>query len=159
MSTKQVRRAGPFGIGSFFRLYNLQVTWRLRSRCYSSPSCWRPVSASPSLRWRRRAPSSPSAAAATCGSSTSLAAAGKLEAILFDCDGVLADTERDGHRLAFNRAFANSLIDEEWSIERYGKLLETGGGKERMIAHWDEVGFPPVIPILGRYEKIANLQW
>jgi len=95
----------------------------------------------------------PSAAAATCGSSASLAAAGKLEAILFDCDGVLADTERDGHRLAFNRAFANSLIDEEWSIERYGKLLETGGGKERMIAHWDEVGFPSVIPILGRYAR------
>ena len=93
----------------------------------------------------------PSAAASW--SSTSLAAAGKLEAILFDCDGVLADTERDGHRLAFNRAFAKSLIDEEWSVERYGKLLETGGGKERMIAHWDEVGFPSVIPILGRYAR------
>lgn len=99
-----------------------------------------------------RGPSAAAAAAAS-GSSTSLAAAGKLEAILFDCDGVLADTERDGHRLAFNRAFAKSLIDEEWSVERYGKLLETGGGKERMIAHWDEVGFPSVIPILGRYAR------
>ncbi|EJK59479.1 hypothetical protein THAOC_20293 [Thalassiosira oceanica] len=97
----------------------------------------------------------PSAAASR--RSTSLAAAAELEAILFDCDGVLADTERDGHRLAFNRAFARSQIDEEWSVERYGKLLETGGGKERMIAHWEEVGFPSAMPILGRYEKVANL--
>lgn len=64
------------------------------------------------------------------------ASAAPLEAILFDCDGVLADTERDGHRLAFNIAFKDSDIDEEWSEERYGKLLEVGGGKERMTAHW-----------------------
>jgi hypothetical protein len=60
----------------------------------------------------------------------------QLEAILFDCDGVLADTERDGHRISFNLAFKNNGIDEEWSEERYGKLLEVGGGKERMTAHW-----------------------
>ena len=59
-----------------------------------------------------------------------------LEAILFDCDGVLADTERDGHRPAFNAAFKDNGINEEWNVERYGKLLETGGGKERMTAHW-----------------------
>ena len=69
-----------------------------------------------------------------------------LEAILFDCDGVLADTERDGHRPAFNRAFQNNNIDEEWGVDRYGKLLEVGGGKERMTAHWNEVGWPSVIP-------------
>ena len=40
--------------------------------------------------------------------------------------------ERDGHRLAFNIAFQKSNIEEEWSEERYGKLLEVGGGKERM---------------------------
>ncbi len=60
----------------------------------------------------------------------------QLEAILFDCDGVLADTERDGHRISFNLAFKNNGIDDEWSEERYGKLLEVGGGKERMTAHW-----------------------
>ncbi len=59
-----------------------------------------------------------------------------IECILFDCDGVLADTERDGHRLAFNIAFQDNGINEEWSEERYGKLLEVGGGKERMTAHW-----------------------
>uniref|UniRef100_A0A6V2Q9B2 Uncharacterized protein n=1 Tax=Ditylum brightwellii TaxID=49249 RepID=A0A6V2Q9B2_9STRA len=80
--------------------------------------------------------------AATTSSSLNAA----LEAILFDCDGVLADTERDGHRIAFNRAFANNGIDENWSEERYGVLLEVGGGKERMTAHWNEVGWPSVMP-------------
>ena len=80
-----------------------------------------------------------------------------LEAILFDCDGVLADTERDGHRPAFNRAFKNSGIDEDWSVELYGKLLETGGGKERMTAHWNEVGWPDVIPEDGRTDKVKSL--
>jgi len=66
------------------------------------------------------------------------------EAILFDCDGVLADTERDGHRVSFNLAFEAEGIREVWDEDRYGKLLEVGGGKERMTAHWvsefDSVG-------------------
>eukprot|EP00585_Thalassiosira_rotula_P007994 CAMPEP_0196134544 /NCGR_PEP_ID=MMETSP0910-20130528/3427_1 /TAXON_ID=49265 /ORGANISM="Thalassiosira rotula, Strain GSO102" /LENGTH=481 /DNA_ID=CAMNT_0041394501 /DNA_START=28 /DNA_END=1473 /DNA_ORIENTATION=+ len=86
-----------------------------------------------------------------------LHAANSLEAILFDCDGVLADTERDGHRLAFNIAFEESGIDEEWSEERYGKLLEVGGGKERMTAHWNEVGWPPQIPESDRASKVLDL--
>ena len=64
------------------------------------------------------------------------AAPASLEAILFDCDGVLADTERDGHRISFNIAFQENGIDESWDEKRYGKLLEVGGGKERMTAHW-----------------------
>jgi hypothetical protein len=72
------------------------------------------------------------------GSTTKIQAQ-KLEAILFDCDGVLADTERDGHRLAFNIAFKDNGIDESWDEARYGKLLEVGGGKERMTAHWVSV--------------------
>ena len=64
------------------------------------------------------------------------AATKSLEAILFDCDGVLADTERDGHRISFNIAFEENGIDESWDEQRYGKLLEVGGGKERMTAHW-----------------------
>ena len=65
--------------------------------------------------------------------------------LLFDCDGVLADTERDGHRVAFNKAFVEKGIVEDenyWTVELYGKLLETGGGKERMTAHWNTVGWP-----------------
>jgi len=56
----------------------------------------------------------------------------KLEALLFDVDGTLADTERDGHRVAFNRAFAEAELDWEWSPELYGRLLAVTGGKERV---------------------------
>lgn len=92
-------------------------------------------------------------------SSTTTSLAASLEAILFDCDGVLADTERDGHRLAFNRAFVEKGIDEEWTEERYGVLLETGGGKERMTAHWNEVGWPDVLPVddAERQAKVKEL--
>ncbi|MGF1548661.1 MAG: HAD family hydrolase [Thiotrichales bacterium] len=55
-----------------------------------------------------------------------------LQALLFDVDGTLADTERDGHRIAFNRTFAEAGLDWDWSIERYGELLEVTGGKERI---------------------------
>lgn len=44
-----------------------------------------------------------------------------LQALIFDCDGVLADTERDAHRVAFNIAFKENNLDTEWSEERYGK--------------------------------------
>ncbi len=63
-------------------------------------------------------------------------------ALLFDCDGVLADTERDGHRPCFNLAFKEKGIACEWDVALYGKLLEVGGGKERMTAHWNKVGWP-----------------
>jgi HAD superfamily hydrolase (TIGR01509 family) len=65
-----------------------------------------------------------------------------VKAIIFDCDGVLVDTERDAHRVGFNRAFAQFGIDAEWSIELYAKLLLTAGGKERMVVYFDEFGWP-----------------
>jgi HAD superfamily hydrolase (TIGR01509 family) len=55
-----------------------------------------------------------------------------LEAVVFDMDGVLAETEADGHRVAFNTAFTNRGIDANWDVEVYGKLVEISGGKERM---------------------------
>ena len=55
-----------------------------------------------------------------------------LQALLFDVDGTLADTERDGHRLAFNRAFAEAGLDWRWDAALYGELLAITGGKERM---------------------------
>lgn len=66
----------------------------------------------------------------------------EMQALIFDCDGVLVDTERDGHRVAFNRAFAEAGLGTEWSVARYGELLTTGGGKERMRRHFDETGWP-----------------
>ncbi|MDR2220109.1 MAG: HAD family hydrolase [Methylobacillus sp.] len=55
-----------------------------------------------------------------------------LQALLFDIDGTLADTERDGHRPAFNQAFAEFGLDWNWTPELYGKLLTVTGGKERI---------------------------
>ncbi len=61
------------------------------------------------------------------------------QALIFDVDGTLADTERDGHRLGFNRAFTGAGLDWHWDVELYGKLLAVTGGKERMrhyVAHY-----------------------
>lgn len=55
-----------------------------------------------------------------------------LKALIFDVDGTLADTERDGHRPAFNRAFADAGLDWHWDPPLYGELLRVTGGKERM---------------------------
>jgi HAD superfamily hydrolase (TIGR01509 family) len=60
-----------------------------------------------------------------------------LEALVFDVDGTLADTERDGHRPAFNRAFADAGLDWDWSVELYGELLSVTGGKERIRFYLD----------------------
>ena len=65
-----------------------------------------------------------------------------IKALIFDCDGVLVDTERDGHRVGFNRAFAEMGIDAEWDVTLYGELLLVAGGKERMRAYFDEYGWP-----------------
>jgi HAD superfamily hydrolase (TIGR01509 family) len=65
-----------------------------------------------------------------------------MKALIFDCDGVLADTERDGHRVAFNKAFAKKGYSVEWNVETYGKLLEVAGGKERMKHYFDSNGWP-----------------
>jgi phosphoglycolate phosphatase-like HAD superfamily hydrolase len=55
-----------------------------------------------------------------------------LEALIFDVDGTLADTERDGHRLVFNQAFAEAGLDWYWDVAPYGELLATTGGNERL---------------------------
>lgn len=55
-----------------------------------------------------------------------------LKALLFDVDGTLADTERDGHRVAFNQAFAEAGLDWRWDVALYSELLAITGGKERM---------------------------
>src|SRR3569623_3371073 len=60
-----------------------------------------------------------------------------LHALLFDVDGALAGAGRDGHRPAFNQAFADAGLDWHWDVALYGKLLAVTGGKERMKHYID----------------------
>ncbi|MGG6264801.1 HAD family hydrolase [Leptolyngbya sp. AN03gr2] len=76
-----------------------------------------------------------------------------LKALIFDVDGTLADTERDGHRIAFNRAFTDFGLDWNWSIELYGELLEIAGGKER-IQHYVQT-YGAKIPAGEDLKKLA----
>ena len=56
------------------------------------------------------------------------------KALIFDCDGVLADTERDGHLVAFNQMWREQGINWQWSLEQYAQKVKIGGGKERMFS-------------------------
>jgi len=76
----------------------------------------------------------------------------ELKCLLWDVDGTLADTERDGHRVAFNMAFEEAGMDRHWDVPTYGELLKVTGGKERMQFDIDRGGMP-AIP----FEKIAAL--
>lgn len=76
----------------------------------------------------------------------------RLQAFLFDVDGTLADTERDGHRVAFNMAFIEHGLDWDWSIDTYGELLAVTGGKERMQHYVDNYLQPSEVP-----DEIADM--
>lgn len=73
-----------------------------------------------------------------------------LKALIFDVDGTLADTEKDGHRVAFNSAFKAAGLDWVWDEELYGKLLAVTGGKERMNYYLDNFN--------TTFERPDNLQ-
>ena len=60
-------------------------------------------------------------------------------ALIWDVDGTLAETERDGHRVAFNRAFAEAGLAWHWDADTYGWLLGVAGGKERIGVWWQRV--------------------
>lgn len=55
-----------------------------------------------------------------------------MPALIFDCDGVLADTEQHGHLPAFNQTFTDFKVPVQWSVEEYAEKVKIGGGKERM---------------------------
>ena len=69
----------------------------------------------------------------------------ELKALIFDVDGTLADNEQDGHRIAFNLAFADAGLDWSWDRNTYEDLLETFGGKERIHRYMEDFqpGFDP----------------
>lgn len=60
-----------------------------------------------------------------------------IKAVLFDQDGVIIDTERDGHRIAFEKGFKECGFDIKWDEDIYHKLLQVGGGKERIKYYFE----------------------
>ena len=79
-------------------------------------------------------------------------------ALLFDVDGTLADTERDGHRVAFNQAFKDAGLDWEWDVPLYGELLAVTGGKERMTHYAKRRGEWGVVPDGAKRSPVARPQ-
>lgn len=79
----------------------------------------------------------------------------ELEAVIFDVDGTLAETERHGHRVAFNRAFEKAGLPDRWDEEKYGELLDIAGGRER-IFHYFMVERPD-LPSMKAEEFAAEL--
>jgi HAD superfamily hydrolase (TIGR01509 family) len=71
---------------------------------------------------------------------------GKIKAIFCDQDGVIIDTERDGHRVSFNMTFKEFGYSDEWSVDYYHELLQIAGGKERMKHHLQTRGFSKPVP-------------
>ena len=56
-----------------------------------------------------------------------------LRALIWDVDGTVAETERDGHRVAFNQAFEQLGLPWRWGVTHYGALLQVTGGRERLL--------------------------
>src|SRR5215469_6100906 len=62
-------------------------------------------------------------------------------AVVFDVDGTLVDSERDGHRVAFNAAFAASGLPYHWDVAEYGELLAVTGGRRRLARYHESRGY------------------
>ena len=74
-----------------------------------------------------------------------------MPALIFDCDGVLADTEQYGHLPAFNQTFADFGVPVQWSVDEYAEKVKIGGGKERMRS----ILTPPLAETLGLQDADA----
>jgi HAD superfamily hydrolase (TIGR01509 family) len=85
-------------------------------------------------------------------------------AVIFDVDGTLAETERDGHRVAFNLAFRELGLDCEWDVPLYGELLAVTGGKERLLRFFQErrpdlLDRPDVAELVRALHHAKNLHY
>lgn len=85
-----------------------------------------------------------------------------LQALIFDVDGTLADTE-SVHLEAFNHAFRQEGLDWHWDLPLYTQLLEISGGKERILHHWrvvepdmTEVGAGALTDTINRLHEIKT---
>jgi len=81
----------------------------------------------------------------------------EIKAFFFDQDGVIIDTEKDGHRVAFNRTFKKHGFDFEWSVDEYHNLLQISGGKERMSHYLHTKGFGKKVKPEDEAELIKQL--
>ena len=79
----------------------------------------------------------------------------RLKALLWDVDGTLAETERDGHRVAFNMAFEAQGLPWRWDEAPYGDLLKVAGGRERLMHDMNTRSDAPVLA--GQREALAQL--
>jgi HAD superfamily hydrolase (TIGR01509 family) len=67
-----------------------------------------------------------------------------LAAVVFDVDGTLVDSERDGHRVAFNAAFKDAGLPDRWDVTTYGLLLPIAGGAKRLAFWLENTGRSPL---------------
>ena len=83
-----------------------------------------------------------------------------MTALVLDCDGVLADTERYGHLPAFNATFEHFDLPVRWDQDEYGRRLAIGGGKERLASLFADPGFAQTAGVpddeAGRAELLAR---
>lgn len=81
--------------------------------------------------------------------------------LIFDCDGVLADTELHGHLAAFNQMWMQAGVRWQWSPAQYAEKLKIGGGKERMASLFQEQAFREVftVPESAEDRKALLAEW
>jgi HAD superfamily hydrolase (TIGR01509 family) len=87
-----------------------------------------------------------------------MATARALRALIWDVDGTVAETERDGHRLAFNEAFQAHGLPWNWGVSEYGPLLAVTGGRERLLHSMALQGpaWPGVPALASEREALAR---
>lgn len=76
-----------------------------------------------------------------------------IRALLWDVDGTLAETEIEGHRRAFNRAFAAEGLDWYWDVATYLQLLRISGGRERMRVYGQDRSEPVSESLIERLQQ------
>ncbi len=81
----------------------------------------------------------------------------EIKAVFFDQDGVIIDTEKDGHRVAFNQTFKEFGYNFEWSVEGYHDLLQVAGGKERMKHYLHTKGFGVEVAAAAEDQLIKDM--
>lgn len=77
-----------------------------------------------------------------------------LTALLWDVDGTLAETEFEGHRVAFNRSFAAAGLPWRWDRPTYARLLAVSGGHERIASFLQQAEGRTPDP--GRVEELQR---